>query len=671
MFEYIESGQINLFNLRLEEIKSQGDLKLSEMLSARNSLGQTLLHVAVQKGLLDVVRELLFLGIAREEKDSEGRTPLSIAETSNYPKIAALLRTHIQWQSLNDSSFSISKLLHYIEKAFVKIKSGKDKNLVLVIGNTGAGKSTLLNYLLGARYSIKKIKKEFLAELISGKELARVGYSNTVSQTLDPHAFNCEGKDYVLCDLAGFGDSRGKQKAICAATSTQMLINQSKKIKSIILVLSFDDLIGSRAQAFKQVCSALYNVLRKDMKLVSSSLHFVFTKAENYTVDEIFSKYINEILDHKEEGLIVKEKILSEDEKGLYAVLMAMRANKHKILIPDISDEGVSAATMFTAIDDCIPFNKKECEFMSHDVNQNNFNKLILNFAREFLHRVNATDRVFPKLKQSIIEKINAEQLKVASIMNEMQYKITIMSTPFDSRRFDGMICEYMNQQERNKAMIRHQEFRVQMCLDGIVSSETRLEDEHRWIRENERARAHHLYAGYRAITDRNIARANEHISRCREMIKESSDIIVKGKQQNEEILRVIEKCKEALSAERYAYQQKVQVIEAEIKECQRLIEQSTSTLKALTSELEVNDRKLIDLLLELEVNYELFKMVYDVIKALSLKDVDDSQLTEKFIQSFEAKIKPCSLPLDKLGFFSSESAKKNYVEALYPLINK
>lgn len=717
MFTIVQNGNLKEFLAEVDKIlKTQGSTKLAEALKAKNASGKTLLHVAAQNGHLELVRELLLMGLVPEEEDADHHTALQLAEAAKHVEIAALLRTRMEWQGQADASFSISKAVSYIEDAFDKIKDGSDKDLVLVIGNTGAGKSTLLNYILGARYKINVVKKEFITELVSGVETARVGRYNTVSQTLYPQVFSCEGQDFVLCDLAGFAETRGKEKAICASSSTQMLTRQAKRIKGILLVLSFDDLKGSKAQAFKEVCKTLYNVLDQDMKLVSSTLHFVFTKSEEYTVSDIFDKYINEILDHEEDGLIAKKGALSEDEKGLYAVLMAMRENKNRILIPDISDNGQSVGEIIAAIRECKPEQKERFNFMNHDPAQSTFNSLMFKIGREYLVRVEKLEKQLPQSILELKQKVKKEDENIALWNKEKIEREEEKNKPFDPKVLEERIEDLKAQKISDRASVTSEEAKVLTKTQEKSAADTKKQfyNTDDQIQETQfsfsrPASTHHVKTGFLglgsgkdipdegeeskafdynatcALSNSDCKPSNGHMAEdkitggnyhgifryekgkdssiaitlnstkkvkyadqiqlCDQLVANCDKSIADGNVEitrlNADITRIdgeIDSNRELINTGRLDAERRLLVLDAEIAERNRLINEASEKRRLLIEEIENLQQNFSDVCMELDVNESLFKIAYDVINKLSLTDKNDPEIIENFCNLFKEK---------------------------------
>ena len=117
-------------------------------------------------------------------------------------------------------SASISLLMHCVQKGEENAKQIKDKEAIMVIGNTGSGKSTFLNYLLGCAMTRKdpeELGLTGLADIVivspdsTLQEVTPIGHSQ-ISKTFMPQIVqDTQDPAIAYCDCPGFLDNRGPE----------------------------------------------------------------------------------------------------------------------------------------------------------------------------------------------------------------------------------------------------------------------------------------------------------------------------------------------------------------------------------------------------------------------------------------------------------------------------
>lgn len=319
MFELIESNNVEGVHNILSNMNELTEEALEELLIGKDDNGRTLLHAAIDKGSLEITKELLLASISVDEYDGQRRTPLHVAvekgftpiiyellvkdaslskinnegETAlqmakalyskekgnNYLKIVALLSTRQEFQQIMPS-LKFNRTIHLIEKIASKIEPARGKDKILFIGTTGSGKSTLLNYLNGTRYERKRRAGRMVVNRVDGvREVAKVGTKIFESETLYPQVIQKENLDFVYCDLAGLFDSRGDEEQICAASSFNMLSQLEGGIKGIMVFLDIPGLTSLKGDSFKRIALALSKIINGQVELMRS-IQFVITKTE-------------------------------------------------------------------------------------------------------------------------------------------------------------------------------------------------------------------------------------------------------------------------------------------------------------------------------------------------------------------------------------------------------
>ena len=206
----------------------------------------------------------------RRERASDATTP-----TGEHPLEQAfpkLLKAKLENPSLRLSGQeSIDLLTACIAHGEENAKKVRDKEAIIVIGNTGAGKSSFVNYLAGCEMVFKSPKsvgvKGYKKVLVvkpkkeGGRmdELMPIGYDANKSKTFMPHIETTESRE-TYCDCPGFLDNRGAEINIANAVNIRNTINQSSGVKLLILV-NYHTILGDRGRGLTdmiKICSHLF-----------------------------------------------------------------------------------------------------------------------------------------------------------------------------------------------------------------------------------------------------------------------------------------------------------------------------------------------------------------------------------------------------------------------------
>lgn len=214
----------------------------------------------------------------------------------------------------------IDSLKQYMVKAFENTQAAKEKEIVLVIGNTGSGKSTTINYLLENPLATKQdeygIDYIDVADPNTQQHYPKIGQSSTVSETLYPEVYRApSGLD--ICDCPGFGDTRGEVEAITAAVSTKAVIKNARSIRAIVVLLGFP-FDGDKCLTLRNSFSTLQILLSQshgsnqnavDSQQLMSSIIFLASKtSHNGKSIRLFNKILAEVENnpHFEEADTIK-----------------------------------------------------------------------------------------------------------------------------------------------------------------------------------------------------------------------------------------------------------------------------------------------------------------------------------------------------------------------------
>jgi energy-coupling factor transporter ATP-binding protein EcfA2 len=159
--------------------------------------------------------------------------------------------------------------------------SSKDKDIVLLIGNTGAGKSTTLNFLktLDMGISIVDGQPEFQNPVnLQPSDYANIS-SGGDSNTLIPKFMEIDGT--IIYDLAGWKDTRNTVDNLIGAAFVQQIIGNAKTVR-VVFVADESSVILDRGTPFKAFLNNAEKVFSDVIPDIGKSSIIVVTKAVSY-----------------------------------------------------------------------------------------------------------------------------------------------------------------------------------------------------------------------------------------------------------------------------------------------------------------------------------------------------------------------------------------------------
>jgi energy-coupling factor transporter ATP-binding protein EcfA2 len=135
----------------------------------------------------------------------------------------------------------------------------KDKDVWLLLGSTGAGKTTTIQFLAGTTFEEVEVDGSFHFKAASFpdpklKDFHTSSGAASVTKTVQCFELQVDGKSIVLCDVPGFGDTKGTED-IANAFGVIQAIQCAKSVRPI-LVLSADG-GGGRFSALKEVLGTI------------------------------------------------------------------------------------------------------------------------------------------------------------------------------------------------------------------------------------------------------------------------------------------------------------------------------------------------------------------------------------------------------------------------------
>ncbi|XP_075217982.1 uncharacterized protein LOC142322787 [Lycorma delicatula] len=181
-------------------------------------------------------------------------------------------------------------MISYDGNLFNLLKKGMDSlvfpdkkekmNTIFFVGNTGSGKSTLVQ-ILGSDntkiYSqpIQEGSNEFL--IIDNN---KIGRDTITSQTLYPELLVDKETNFVLCDNPGFRDTRSAIHEIIAMYSMRKVLQNTKKIKIVIVSTHASLQKGMYRDDFTNLLKHLGD-LCLDIDKYKKSIYLIGNKVEN------------------------------------------------------------------------------------------------------------------------------------------------------------------------------------------------------------------------------------------------------------------------------------------------------------------------------------------------------------------------------------------------------
>ncbi len=320
-------------------------------------------------------------------------------------------------ESKNDIGYfnglNVNKLKSLLMEGFSRVKAIKKKDVVLVIGNTGAGKSTFINYALKCKmesFFCDELSKDCIKAV---DPLVEIGH-DIESKTLFAEVFEKpQDEDNNICwlDCPGFKDNRGKEHGVCVSVCTEMAIKMANSIRSIVVVIDFEELTAGRGAGFSELSKTLSKLLN-DMESISESVFFIINKIpvncdksriEKSIKNNLIPRFIKQFKDNltERQGLanrmyegirgwvsqsqirnidVEKEKEIRDFEDGL-KFFEFMNKHLDNIMLGDLLDNGHTRDSLVKKIvaAPAIPVNI--FNFTRYDVSRTGFNQLVYDIS--------------------------------------------------------------------------------------------------------------------------------------------------------------------------------------------------------------------------------------------------------------------------------------------------
>lgn len=213
-----------------------------------------------------------------------------------------LLEKKVEPRTTEEKIYVFNTIVRVGRKASEKFR---DKDIVMIIGNTDAGKSTLINFLCGRKMIINQ-KGEVEVQPPSA-ELAEIGNGGSctlipqlisfdvlITETVNPIMQDNVGpitqqREIPLhfCDTPGFRDNRGIEIALANAMVMKSIIEKVKSVK-IVFLFEHSLITGEYGIRWKEAVTQLDKRFNYGIGGRENSLCLVVTKSpENTNIESV------------------------------------------------------------------------------------------------------------------------------------------------------------------------------------------------------------------------------------------------------------------------------------------------------------------------------------------------------------------------------------------------
>jgi hypothetical protein len=251
--------------------------------------------------------------------------------------------------------FELGKNLQARQKVLRQIRD-VDCPVLMFIGATKTGKSTMINRFMSCRLEyvnpidlgVQSPNPQVIAAI---DPVAKIGFNLLNSQTLHTKIYQKEGKDFVVCDSPGFGDTRGEMISLCNLISIVEMLKAAPSIQGFCVFYDFGELQGSTLKLIlvDHFLMRIFLLLGHQYTNFMDNLIFVLSKvkqADKATAIERFKKLLEEVL-----GMVKDKTPFSKFCDALFTHLN----NPQSIIIADPMEEGAHFEEVIGALKPVVP----------------------------------------------------------------------------------------------------------------------------------------------------------------------------------------------------------------------------------------------------------------------------------------------------------------------------
>lgn len=219
----------------------------------------------------------------------------------------------------------VDLIKEYLDFGRGRVRDAKDKDLVVILGNTGAAKSTTLNYLSGCQ--LEQIRnpetKTKIIQVAPGspvEEKVAIGHTNR-SMTFIPEICKAPQGELWFCDCPGFSDRRGPEINISNAVNIKRVIAAARSAR-VLVMINYSSLKADRGKGVADVLTLLGDLFGKVDKVEAPSVLICITRAPIKEDDDELNT-CKDILAHLKDfgGLDSAQKVLMSalsERAGVY-----------------------------------------------------------------------------------------------------------------------------------------------------------------------------------------------------------------------------------------------------------------------------------------------------------------------------------------------------------------